>query len=253
MQIDLNILKRFYDTIYKPNIVEEQTSYLLALAARHKYAREEGNIIKLGHKSEMMNREAVDRDDFALFVSKLHRLMGDDYAYIDDVGQPIPERMKVLYVAVNAADTLSAYSIFTRKLTERNIELINGRGKKLTPYSIPQLWWTSLQVEMNRKLWLDYDLDLKDREMRFGAEDAVSKFMDRDFPEIEYHTVVTQGGIHLLVSNAKGSFDKDVNPMTIGKELQKGFNYLCTEIKRNENNLIPCPGTMQKDHKVTFR
>lgn len=253
MQIDLNILKSFYDTIYKPNIIEGRTSYLLVLTARHKYAREEGNLIKLGHKSEMMQRESVDRDDFNLFVSKLHRLMGDDYAYLDDIGQPIPERMKVIYAAVNAADTLSAYTIFTRKLTERNIELINGRGKQLTPYSIPQLWWTSLQVEMNRKLWLDYDLDLIDKDFRFRAEDFIRVFMNSNFPWIEHHTIVTQGGVHLLVSNAKGSFNKDVNPLVIEKRLQDRFSDICSEIKRNENNLIPCPGTRQKEHMVTFR
>ena len=62
----------------------------------------------------------MERDDFEVFVAMLQRLVGNDQAYLDKNRKPIPEHLKVLYVAVNPVDLMSAYCLFTKKLAERN-------------------------------------------------------------------------------------------------------------------------------------
>lgn len=82
MEFDLNVLSTFYDEIYAPSLQLEGQAFLMALAARDKYCLP-GEDYVMCNRTEMLAREYAEYDDFEVFVAKLHRLVGNDYSYLD--------------------------------------------------------------------------------------------------------------------------------------------------------------------------
>ena len=243
MEFDLVTLKSFYDEVYAPALQTEGLAFLLALAARDKYCLP-GEDYVMCNRTEMLAREYVERDDFEVFVAKLQRLVGNDQAYLDKNRKPIPEHLKVLYVAVNPVDLVSAYCLFTKKLAERNEELLKSSNRPISAYTVNGLWVSSMQTCPTARRWFDFDLDLKKdgmkpKELTPMVRDCISS----GFPEAVFRIVVTHGGVHLLASNA--GMSKAYNPQTITARLNHEFGSMCDEIKLNKNGLIPCPGTVQ--------
>lgn len=103
----------------------------------------------------------MERDDFEVFVAMLQRLVGNDQAYLDKNRKPIPEHLKVLYVAVNPVDLMSVYCLFTKKLAERNEELLKSRNRPISAYTVNGLWASSMQTCPTARRCFDFDLDLK--------------------------------------------------------------------------------------------
>lgn len=243
MEFDLVTLKSFYDEVYAPALQTEDLAFLMALAARDKYCLP-GEDYLMSNRTEMLAREYVERDDFEVFVAKLQRLVGNDQAYLDKNRKPIPEHLKVLYVAVNPVDLMSAYCLFTKKLAERNEELLKSTNRPISAYTVNSLWVASMQTCPTARKWFDFDLDLKKDGLKPNEfAPLIKATMTTTFSEANFKLVVTHGGVHLLVSNTNMS--KDYNPQTITQKLTETFGSACDEIKLNKNGLIPCPGTMQ--------
>ncbi|MGN1190985.1 MAG: hypothetical protein ACI4SL_11400 [Candidatus Ornithospirochaeta sp.] len=244
MIFDLNMLKSFYDEIYAPALQsEENLAFLMALAARDKYALP-GEDYVMSNRTEMLAREYTEHDDFDMFVAKLHHLVGNDYAYLDKNHKPIPEHLKVIYVSVNPVDLLSAYCLFTKKLAYRNEELLKSRNRPISAYTVNSLWTASMQTCPTARKWFDFDMDLKKDGLKPNEfAPMVGETISNAFPDARFRLVVTHGGVHMLASNEKMS--KDYNPQTITQRLNDTFGSICDEIKLNKNGLIPCPGTMQ--------
>ena len=243
MEFDLVTLKSFYDEVYAPVLQTEGLAFLMALAARDKYCLP-GEDYVMCNRTEMLAREYVERDDFEVFVAKLQRLVGNDQAYLDKNRKPIPEHLKVLYVAVNPVDLMSAYCLFTKKLAERNEELLKSTDRPISAYTVNGLRVSSMQTCPTARRWFDFDMDLKKdgmkpKELAPMVRDCISA----GFPEAVFRIVVTHGGVHLLASNV--GMSKAYNPQTITKRLNNEFGSMCDEIKLNKNGLIPCPGTVQ--------
>ena len=99
MEFDLTVLRSFYDEIYAPSLQLEGQAFLMALTARDKYCLP-GEDYVMCNRTEMLAREYAEHDDFEVFVAKLHRLVGNDYSYLDKYKKPITEHLKVLYVEV---------------------------------------------------------------------------------------------------------------------------------------------------------
>ena len=243
MEFDLVTLKSFYDEVYAPALQTEGLAFLMALAARDKYCLP-GEDYLMSNRTEMLAREYVEHDDFDIFVSKLYRLVGNDSAYLDKHRKPIPEPLPVLYVAVNPVDLMAAYCLFTKKLADRNEELLKSRNRPLSAYTVNGLWVSSMQTCPTARKWFDFDLDLKKDGLKPDEfAPLIKATMTTAFPEATFRLVVTHGGVHMLASNTHMS--KDSNPQTITQKLNETFGSMCDEIKLNKNGLIPCPGTMQ--------
>ena len=250
MEFDLTVLRSFYDEIYAPSLQLEGQAFLMALTARDKYCLP-GEDYVMCNRTEMLAREYAEHDDFEVFVAKLHRLVGNDYSYLDKYKKPIPEHLKVLYVAVNPVDLMSAYCLFTKKLADRNEELLKSKNRPLSAYTVNGLWTASMQTCPTLRRWFDFDIDLKKdglKPQEFAP--MVSETMKEKYPESVYKIIVTHGGVHVLVANTNMS--RFYNPQTITEMLNKAFKTMCEEIKLNKNGLIPCPGTMQGGVMVKF-
>lgn len=244
MIADETALKEFYETFYAPALKEnEGQAFLMALAARNKYRHPDEEYV-LGNRAEMLAREYIEKDNYDIFCAKIQRLAANDEAYLDKNYRPVPKHLKVIYAAVNPVDLMSSYCIFTKKLAERNEELLKSRNRPLSAYTVNGLWASSMQTCPSSRRWFDFDLDAKEGGIspeNLGAE--VSDAVRRVFPEGTFRTVITHGGAHLLV--LKEGMSKSFNPVTIMKLLEETAGGSCDEIKLNQNGLIPCPGTIQ--------
>lgn len=249
MIVNETALKEFYERFYAPTLKQnEGKAFLMALAARNKYCLP-GEEYTMGNHTEMLAREYVEKDDYDVFRAKLQRLAANDEAYLDKNHKPIPKHLKVLYVTVNPVDLVSSYCLFTKKLAERNEELLKNKNRPLSAYTINGLWTSSMQACPSLKNWFDFDLDAK--KGGIYPEDlkaAVTNAVRKTFPEGTFRAVITHGGVHLLVS--KEGMSKTFNPMTIIKLFEDTVGKECDEIKLNQNGMIPCPGTLQGGKEV---
>ena len=252
MTFDMDILEEFYTDIYSPELQGEGKSFLLALAARDKYQMPDEGYV-MCNRTEMLAREYIGSDNFTVFTSKLHRLVGNDLAYLDKNYRPIPEHLKVLYVSVNPVDLVSAYCLFMKKLAERNEELIQRKDRPVSSYTINNLWVSSMQTCPTLRRWFDFDLDLNPDSGMTPNElgDLVYDSMTRAFPYEPIRVIITHGGVHMLASNRNMS--KECNPQTILQHLISEFKDRCKEVTLNKNGLIPCPGTLQGGVMVKYK
>ena len=252
MTFDMDVLEEFYDDIYSPELQGEGKSFLLALAARDKYQMP-GEGYVMCNRTEMLAREYIGSDNFTVFTSKLHRLVGNDLAYLDKNYRPIPEHLKVLYVSVNPVDLVSAYCLFMKKLAERNEELIQRKDRPVSSYTINNLWVSSMQTCPTLRRWFDFDLDLNPDSGVTPSElgDLIYDSMTRAFPYEPIRVITTHGGVHMLASNR--SMSRECNPQTILQHLISEFKDRCKEVTLNKNGLIPCPGTLQGGVMVKYR
>lgn len=252
MTFDMNLLEEFYNDIYSPELQGEGKAFLMALAARDKYQMP-GEGYVMCNKTEMLAREYMGSDNFSVFIAKLHRLVGNDLAYLDKNYRPIPEHLKVLYVSVNSVDLVSAYCKFTKKLAERNEELIQRKDRPVSSYTINNLWISSMQTCPTSRRWSDFDLDLNPDSGLTPNElgDLVYDSMTSKFPCEPIRIVTTHGGVHMLASNR--TMSRECNPKTILDHLSAVFSSQCKEVTLNKNGLIPCPGTLQGGVMVGYR
>lgn len=249
MEIDRKELEAFYKTVYDPSFEKGEGVFLISLAARKKYVRE-GEEIRLNRHAEMMAREYIGKNDIGEFVAKLNRVYATEDSYLDQDGRPIPDHLKVVYVTVNPASMMTSYYDFTERLAAYNISLLSGRRKEVRPGSIPSLWYAAIQSGSGKKNWLDIDLDMADGVRKEEFVPMLKEVLS-DIPGmVEHHMVGTQGGTHLLIKNE--GFSRELNPPIILDILERRLSAECSEIKVNENNLIPCPGTLQNGKVVTF-
>lgn len=70
MEFDIERVRVFYDEFYAHCLKEKGNAFLMALAARDKYALP-GDDYVMSNRTEMLAREYMDHDDFASFESKL--------------------------------------------------------------------------------------------------------------------------------------------------------------------------------------
>lgn len=249
MEIDRKELEAFYRTICEPSFEKDEGTFLISLAARKKYVRE-GEVIRLNRHAEMMAREYINKNDIGEFIAKINRVYATENSYLDQDGRPIPDHLKVVYVTVNPTSMIQAYSMFTESLGAYNISLLSGKRQEVSPGAIPSLWYSAIQNGSRRKNWIDIDLDMEDGMKKEEFVLMLKNVLSGIPGMVEHHMVGTQGGIHLLVKNE--GFSRELNPPVILDILERKLSAECSEIKVNENNLIPCPGTLQNGKVVTF-
>lgn len=232
-------LEKFYNEMYKPYLQTRDNAFLLCIAARKKYLKENDNC-KLSNGADIIERKTIDKDDFTRFKSKLSNLYISTYLDLND--NPIPDYAKVIYIQLNPVNLKSAYCNYLKSVVEFNTEVINSMGKPLTSHTMTNLWYTSLQTEHSNKIWFDFDLDLLDTINKDDFKYELIQDFKQKFPLSVTHVLTTRGGYHLFVK--KENMSKDFNPEVILNYLQK-YNEYCSEIKMSKSNFIPCPGTHQ--------
>ena len=253
---DENIIRAFFRTVF-PDIWERTEGAFISLAARKKYIPE-GIDIDLGHRPQMLDRDVVRSQNEDVYIAKLRRFTAPD-AYTDNNGKPIPPEVMAVYVNVNLSDGLKAWRQTKKSIAETDEEIMTHAFSSNLDLAhsassvmhLDGMWMSAMQNSYSRVLWIDYDIDIipDDGAITFserltlarGKAEAVLSGMGVR----RYVGITTRGGFHILVHTKENTFNKDVNPETILRALQKELAPYAKEVVRNGNGMVPLPGTRQ--------
>lgn len=249
-------IRTFFNRIL-PSEWKKTDGAFISLAARRKYVPE-GLEINLGHRPEMLDRDVIRTRDIEEYIAKIRRY-DCPFGYVDVNGHPIPQECMAVYVNIHLSDSIAAWRRTKEKIAEVDAEIaahaFNG-GWNLEHISrqvrnLSGIWLTQMQNSYSKKRWIDYDIDLIHHSYRKAVEDTVSAiFLTMKLPLPVM--IATRGGIHVLLNTETALFSKDVNPETILVELRHQLDGKTTEVVRNENGMVPLPGTMQGGFPVHF-
>lgn len=261
---DAEELKWFFEKMLntKERKIQMNESYMICRSARNKkLSEEERKEFEIG-RSEMMRTEILRKprekdlsfEDFArVFYGYEHNVLG----MTTKNNNPYPEKCLVTYIYLNPcseskciADTVAYASQIQRELIDAAvkgsqvgiIEQTNKLG------SISSHIKSCHAQNPSRKLWVDFDIDCScvDKYINYIHDIFIEKFGKGNFFMIR-----TSGGLHITVDKSKLNF----NPNELCGEIfahicSKGDGSKVSEVKLNQNCMIPTPGTWQGYHKV---
>jgi hypothetical protein len=264
-------LKWFYDNIMPPLGFDDV--YYVSLSARAKYLTEdEKREYKLG-KNEMFNRAIIREQKWETFLRTIRKYECDSRAYITKNGKVIPPKTIVCYVNLNPLSATTALYLFGERMNKYSYQRTRGlmRGFDTTVESTMiqkayDIFMTCFKEAQSGRYWIDIDMDI-DKEFEPFKNSAVLKWLE-DNKIDRYYFIDTRSGYHLLLDKvqlSKGS-KKGTDPNKLAEVIAKEymswlranvpdceFNMYCdeTEIKVNENGMIPLAGTYQSFYPVT--
>ena len=269
----------FYDAVY-PWISEGDPWHteFFCLAARKKYMTEEQKrSINLGDTC-MMFKTIIKDHNPKKFLAKVHQADASADYFTDRDGNYIPKNCIVYYININRTNVLKAMREFKGLLNEWDYDLgtlleFNNTNKrenignqlKTVQNNLLKSFQDPKNIEGD---WLDIDCD-------FGTEFDAKAYKEAlmDFlATTDVYVVSTHGGCHILISkSAISEYNKSmaqvysrkemkVQAMTLEKILTFVRGLITTdfpeadvkEIKLNQNQAIPLPGTFQGDFPVSF-
>lgn len=251
---DINELKYFYDNVLvKPEFGE---SIMICHSARaKKLSEEEKKTLCLG-RSEMFHTEIskkrIDEEytwiDFLSLVSKLEV---NKTAYLTKNKLPYPDTSLVSYIYMNpcseakcAQDTLNRINVINQDLISSAISgSANGVSDSVGKLSTISNHIKSCHAQNpSRKIWIDIDIDCE-----FTGNEAIKPIKETTlsyFKEEDFFMIRTVGGVHILLKRSALKFNPNDFCKAIETALQ-GYSLFPSEIKKNDNCMIPIPGTYQ--------
>lgn len=245
---DIDELKYFYDNVLvKP---EDGESIMICHSARAKRLSDEERKLLGTNRAEMFHTEISKKrieqeytwTDFLALVSKFEV---NKNAYLTKTNAVYPDKALVNYIYMNpcseaacAQDTLNRINVINKDLIYSSLR-DSAVGVK---DSIWKLSTISNHIKAchaqnpSRKIWTDFDIDCLDLNQS-GIE--IIKETIKDFFS-EYFLVRTAGGVHCLIKNLRS------NPQLFCKAVEIALkDYKVSEIKKNDNCMIPLPGCYQ--------
>ena len=257
---DENEVKKFFDLIL-PSYWETYETAFISIAARKKYLPE-GTNTNLGKRPQMLDRDIIKTRDFNRYLAGLYRFT-EEKGYTDAEGVSVPDEAKVFYANIYLSDSIAAYETMKSKMAEIDREIMSHAitGHNDITHALGNirnlhgLWYTIIQNTYSRKLWIDYDIDIREEYNKEKlAKDVLDEIDAFAGNIVKKHAVITHGGTHILLAAANNgtAFSKEFNPETLLKYLQSSFDDKTKEIIINRNGMIPLPGTMQGGFPVHF-
>lgn len=269
----------FYDTIY-PWVSEGDPWYteFFCLAARKKYMTEEQKRnINLGDTC-MMFKTIIKEHNPKKFLSKVHQADACADFFTDRDNNYIPKNCIVYYININRTNILKAMREFKGLLNDWDYDL--GTLLQFSNMNKKENIGNQLKTVQNNLLksfqdpkniegdWLDIDCD-------FGTQFDAAAYRESlmDFlATTDVHVVSTHGGCHILVSkSAISDYNRNMAQVFPKKEMKEHAMTLdkilshvrelaaddfseetIKEIKLNQNQAVPLPGTFQGDFPVSF-
>lgn len=244
-------LKEFFDVVLPP--LQNTEVYFVSMSARNKYlTEEEKKFYGLG-RTEMFERRIVRYRKWDRFLRTIRKFETNKGSYLTKNGINIPQHCIICYININPSDTLKSYKEFNKIMNEYMYELsecsINNRDKQDIINRINKmdtLLMNCYQKNKSKKYWIDIDFDIKKDDY-----DIVETFLkDLEEEKILYHVIDTHSGYHVLLNRQTITYD-------FNKSLEKcrdlGYDkYKDTkwEIDKNDNEMIPLPGTIQGNYEV---
>jgi hypothetical protein len=249
---DIEELKYFYDNVLvKP---ENGESIMICHSARAKKLNDEERKLLGTNRAEMFHTEISKKrvgedyifEDFLALVSKLEV---NKNAYLTKAHAWYPDKSLVSYIYMNPCSEAACAQDTLNEINVINAELINAglrHSEKGIADSIWKLSTISNHIKSchaqnpSRKVWIDFDIDCLDLD-----EEGIKKIKDatlKFFKEGQFVMVRTSGGVHCLVKREFLKF----NPAMYCNEITNALSgYEVPEVKKNDNCMIPVPGTLQ--------
>jgi len=232
----------FIQTLF-PELNENEAIFI-SLSARAKYlSSKEKTHYALG-RNEMFHRKWFTGEEVAAEkveqylenVSVDHQSLSlRDFA--DKKGNHIPLHALSTYININPSDLRKATFQLQQEIQGMMLKELSGQEVDYT--TIQSLLNTQVQKSRSRRLWTDIDMDFPVSPPRNDVIDQVLSLL----PVSDTLILKTHSGYHLVVRNTALKEYK-INLGEVIKDLNSIYP-AATEIKINENAMVPLPGTLQ--------
>lgn len=221
-------LDKFLDFLPELN---EGEKFMVALFARNKFKKTEG----LTADKTQIKRFTCTKKNIKQKLRQLEVKLGNFTFEKDGVYHPINQDSLVVYITPNPRDMYGA-------VEQLDYEMALARKQKRKIYNIHAQALSCIQTTASRKLFYDWDIDIKPGEI-FTFEDLSIWLEGKINVEAVKGVIKTRGGFHVLISldNISKEFSKNwYNNFTRDKDPR-------FDIMANKDNMLPLPGCVQSD------
>lgn len=258
----------FHENILPPLLPTEV--YFLSLSSRNKYlTEEEKKVYELG-RNEMFAKTIVRDSTWERFIRAIRRLECDERGYTTKNDMPIPQKSLVCYININPSNTIKALNEFNKITNEYMFELANtaigGKDQENILNRINKIdnnLMTCYQTATGTKYWIDFDLDVSKAWKPYNDPTITQWLEAKGITKGHYYWIATKSGYHLLLDKQKIKFNpfqlvelltnryaNDFIEYTL-KYCPEQYPGACKfEIIKNDNAMIPMPGTFQGEYPV---
>jgi len=269
---------RFYDTVLARKPLLRNEVRFVSLSARNKYLTDEERKYYHFGRSEMFGKQVVRHDSKDAYLQAIRRYECNVEGYLTENGLPFPQHAMVCYVNINPSDVLKTLNEMNSAIDEHKDALIYAALKNSSDgvlaafHKLRKVEDTMVSLYakcVGTRTWIDFDFDVaKDHCPKMFA--FVEEFIRR-IGGLDHVWIDTKGGMHLLLYKSDLKFDPALLCSTgyiffwhVTREDQseifdpddandlKDLDVISqsVELKRNDNALVPCPGTYQAGHRV---
>lgn len=203
---DKKLMLDFIDTLPDTTVDER---YYFCLFARKKYCKD---IKYIKSDKSQLSRKLATKD---LLFQKIEQMEVPLGTYKQD-GEEIPQEALALYINPNPRSLHKA----TCQALEKMAQAISHKAVGFNPQAEAM---SCVQRSCSRKIWIDFDVDVK--------EDWVIEYADNALPKDSYRILETRGGYHILVEPAK-----------IDKSNKTWYNEMAKISDVKGDMMLPMPG-----------
>lgn len=252
---DESQIREFYEKVLAP--LQKDESYFFALSARHKkLTEEERKEYQLG-RTEMFGKQFVRLDNEGHtvdhIISAIYKYECNKKAYLTKNGKSYPDKTLVLYGSINpssdsecVAESMKyAVQVMTEMMMAAKKGSMSGISDNISKFARAHVKTKENHPHLpSRKIFMDFDADITiPNELEYAF---FKDLKERLTEKLTYTPTIirTAGGFHTIVKKEYIKF----NPTEIVEiidDTATNYGIVSSEIKKNDNNMVPIPGTYQ--------
>lgn len=220
-------LDKFLD--FLPDL-QEGEKFMIALFARNKFKKTDG----LTADKTQIKRFTCTKKNIKQKLRQLEVKLGNFTFEKNGVYYPINQDSLVIYITPNPRDMYGA-------VEQLDYAMALARKQKRKIYNIHSEALSCIQTTSSRKLFYDWDIDIKPGQ-ELSVEELAIWLDGKINVEAVKGIIKTRGGYHVLISLQNIStefFTKWYNNFTAGDPR--------FDIMANKDNMLPLPGCVQSD------
>jgi hypothetical protein len=243
---DIDELKWFWEYIVPP--LDKDSVYFMSLSARNKMlSKEEREYFGLG-RTEMIHKQILRKDDYDFFIERLRRYECNIEGLLTKNKLPIPQKTLVVYWNLIPTSVRKCIADSQKLIIDLQEELTNAALKNSIDaidsayHKLRKAFDSTISLyarNFGPKTWVDFDVDITHNE-EFIA--TLKKEMQIKCGLGNYAILKSYGGYHVLVKKdiIKWNPNDIINIISI---ICETLNIISKEIIKNDNYMIPLPGT----------
>ena len=196
----------------------------------------------------MFERRIIREREWFSFLRTIRKYECAEGAYTGRTGLPMPTKAMVVYWNTNPTNAMNAFFEFEKVMNLNVAETVRSAGAKDPGVFTRTNRFLMNEFQRNRgtKHYVDFDLDRNDEKREVADQGLEWIRQELISKSVHFFVIETKGGWHLLmkVSTLKYNFNESFDKLR--DRYGDGFK----EIKKNENEMVSLPGTLQADHPV---